>query len=214
MSVRGTPSERRSTGRVRALVAIVAALAIATTACDAREDDATVDASDVEGGAIEFRDGTGPRVDAPDRAMAMTIDAVETHGDDILVRIRVENADDGYLDMGADDTIYGPLLVMHDDRGNRYDSYAVEPAGVPGRRVADLSFRLVGPLDRAAESFTLELATQRGPLASPSTALPEGHGVRWQVDEPSGSEPAYAAPPRLPDLIHFWLETDPLPTHR
>jgi hypothetical protein len=88
--------------------------------------------------------------------------------------------------MGVEDTIYGPLLVMHDDRGNRYDSYAVEPAGVPGRRVADLSFRLIGPLDPDAESFTLELTTQRGPLTSPSGDLPEGDGVRWQVDDRGG----------------------------
>jgi hypothetical protein len=103
---------------------------------------------------------------------------------------------------------------MHDDRGNRYPSYAVEPAGVPGRRVADLSFRLTGPLDPDAESFTIELTTQRGPLTSPAGDLPEGVGVRWQVDDPAGSDPTFAAAPRLPDLIHFWLETDPLPDDR
>jgi hypothetical protein len=57
-----------------------------TTADDTATDDIT------DAGGIEFRDGSGPRVDAPDRAMAMTVDAVETHGDDILVRVRVENA--------------------------------------------------------------------------------------------------------------------------
>ncbi len=171
----------------------------------------TVGCAAGDGSAVELRDEAGPRVDAPDRAMAMTVDAVEQRGDDILVRVRVENADDQYLDMGVEDTIYGPLLVMYDDRGNRYDSYAHEPAGIPGRRVADLSFRLAGPLDGDAESFTLELATQRGPLTSPSGDLPDGDGVHWQVDDATGSGRAYAAAPRLPDLVHFWLETDPLP---
>lgn len=153
----------------------------------------------------------------------MTVDAVDVEGDDILVRIRVENSDDGYLDMGVQNTIYGPLLVMRDDRDNSYESYAVEPAGIPGRRIADLSFRLAGPLDPAAETFMLELATQRGPLTSPDGTVPDGDGVRWRVAEapradptlgdtnPEGSEPLYAPAPRLPDLVHFWLETEPLP---
>jgi len=172
--------------------------------------------------SIEYRDETGPHVDAPDRAMAMTVDAVDIAGDDILVRLRVSNSDDSYLDMGIQETIYGPLLVMRDDRENLYQSYAVEPAGIPGRRIADLRFRLAGPLDLGSNSFTLELATQRGPLTSPSASLPEHDGIRWRVVDPAaapmsngtnpdGSERIFAAAPRLPDLVHFWLETDPLP---
>jgi hypothetical protein len=213
MSVRAIPPERRSVRRVRSLVTVIAALVLATPACGAGTDDTTTDDTS-DAGAIEFRDGSGPRVDAPDRAMAMTVDAIGLQGDDILVRVRVENADDGYLDMGVEDTIYGSLIVMHDDLGNRYDGYAVEPAGVPGRRVGDLSFRLAGPLDRGAESFTMELHTQRGSLTTPPGALPDGDGVRWQVDGSDDGEPTYAAAPRLPDLIHFWLETEPLPDDR
>lgn len=220
MSVRAIRPDRRSVRRVRSLTLTVAALTLTAAACNTDTDDIT------DAGAIEFRDGAGPRVDTPERAMAMTVDAVETKGDDILVRVRVENTDDGYLDMGVEDTIYGPLLVMRDDRGNRYDSYAVEPAGVPGRRVADLSFRLIGPLDRDSTSFELELATQRGPLTTPAAPLPHHDGIRWRIDDqaaatptsaatnPVGSEPIFAAAPRLPDLIHFWLETDPLPADR
>jgi hypothetical protein len=187
-------------------------LALPIAACDAGGD-----------APVELRDEIGPHVDAPDRAMAMTVDAVEIADDDILVRVRVANSDDVYLDLGVEATIYGPLLVMHDDRGTRYESYAVEPAGIPGRRVADLSIRLAGPLDPRARSFTLELATQRGPLTSPDAALPRHDGIRWRVDAPSGatatsaatgpseSAPEFAAAPRLPDLIDLWLETDPLP---
>ena len=128
--------------------------------------------------------------------------------------------------MGVQGTIYGPLLVMRDDRDNLYESLAVEPAGVPGRRVADLSFRLTGPLDPDATSFTLELATQRGRLTSPTAPLPTHDGIRWRIDDPTAatptstdtnpdeSDPIYAAAPRLPDLVHFWLETDPLPADR
>ncbi|MFP5489295.1 MAG: hypothetical protein ACLGHQ_13440, partial [Acidimicrobiia bacterium] len=140
------------------------------------------------------------------------------------VRIRVANRDDAYLDLGVQDTIYGPLLVMVDERGHRYEGYAHEPAGIPGRRLADLSFRLAGPLDPDAESFTLELATQRGTVTSPSAALSDGDGVRWRVDDPvagapapAGSEPGepgFAATPRLPELIHFWLHTEPLSSER
>lgn len=187
------------------------------------DDDATTEARSTVGSAIDFRDEVGPQVDAPDRAMAMTVDAIDITGDDILVRLRVSNSDDGYLDLGVEGTIYGPLLVMRDDRGSVYESYAVEPAGIPGRRIADLSIRLAGPLDRDATSFTLELATQRGPLTSPAATLPERDGIRWRVDDPasatatsvdtgpSGPEPAFAEAPRLPELIHFWLETDVLP---
>ena len=195
------------------MVAIL--FALATAACGESDDDA---AGNVDT-AVEFRDEGGPQVDAPDRAMAMTVDAVEIAGDDILVRVRVSNHDDEYLDMGVQHTRYGPLLVMHDDRDNRYESYAVEPAGVPGRRIANLSFRLAGPLDRDSTSFTLELATQRGPLTSPAATLPRHDGVRWRVDDPSataandtepGSGPVFAAAPRLPEYINFWLESEPL----
>ncbi len=205
----------------RWLAACLIALALSTAACEVADDDATTDATSTVVSRIELRDETGPHVDAPDRAMAMTVDAIEIAGDDILVRLRVGNSDDGYLDMGVRGTIYGPLLVMRDDRGGVYESYAVEPAGIPGRRVADLSFRLAGPLDRDSTSFTLELATQRGPLTSPAATLPERDGIRWRVDdEPGatatsvdtgGSEPVFAEAPRLPDLIHFWLETEALP---
>lgn len=222
VTAREIEPRRRPAGRGRRLVAVPLAIALSTAACNTSDDRtasgpvASVDAP------IEFRDRTGPHVDEPDRAMAMTVDAVDVDGDDILVRIRVENSDDGYLDMGVKNTIYAPLLVMRDDHDNSYESYAVEPAGIPGRRIADLSFRLAGPLDPAAETVMLELATQRGPLTSPTWTLPDGDGVRWRVGEaspstptlggtnPDGSEPLYAAAPRLPDLIHFWLETAPL----
>ena len=103
---------------------------------------------------------------------------------------------------------------------------AVEPVGIPGRRIADLSFRLRGPLDADSTSFTLELATQRGPLTSPTAPLSTHDGIRWRIDDPTAaasastgsnpgeSEPVFAVAPRLPDLIHFWLETDPLPADR
>ncbi len=211
--------------RRRWSAAWLTALALSITACDTADGEAGPDATATStvGTSIELRDEVGPHVDAPDRAMAMTVDAIDVAGDDILVRLRVGNRDDGYLDLGVQGTIYGPLLVMRDDRGNVYDSYAVEPAGIPGRHVADLSFRLAGPLDRGSTSFTLELATQRGPLTSPAAPLPVDDGVRWRVDDPvvatatsvatvpDGSGPVFAAAPRLPDLIHFWLETDPLP---
>lgn len=214
------------TSRMRWSAVVVAALALSTAACSGLEDNAINDTNAEADTPIEFRDEVGPYVNAPDRAMTMTVDAVETTGDDILIRLRVENSDDAYLDMGVQDTIYGPLLVMRDDRGNLYESYAVEPAGVPGQRVADLSFRLAGPLDPDAMSFTLELATQRGPLASPTAALSRGNGIRWRIDGATAaavesnstnqgeSGPIYAAAPRLPDLVHFWLETDPLPADR
>lgn len=210
----------------RRLLAILAALAVTTAACEPDENDSTAEEAAADQSSIELRDETGPHVDAPDRAMAMTVDAVEFDGDDILIRLRVENSDDGYLDMGVQDTIYGPLLVMRDDQNNVYEARAVEPAGIPGRRIADLSFRLDGPLDRNAESFTLELATQRGPLITPSAELPTGDGVRWRIGDVvagamgsadadrGGAEPGFASAPRLPDLIHFWLETDPLPADR
>lgn len=216
----------RPTPRRRWSAALVAAFALSSAACSGQDDNAT---SDTEAGVdsrIEFRNEAGPHVDVPDSAMAMTVDALVAAGDDILIRLRVENSDDGYLDMGVQDTIYGPLLIMRDDRDTRYESYAVEPAGIPGRRIADLSFRLAGPLDSDAVSFTLELATQRGPLTSPIAPLPNDDGIRWRIDDataatPSsnatilrGSEPIYAAVPHLPDLVHFWLETDPLSSDR
>lgn len=204
----------------RWLIAPVAALVVATSGCEALDDGPGATGTASGEARIEFRDGTGPHVDVPARSMAMTVDAVDVDGDDILVRVRVENRDDDYLDLGVQDTIYGPLLVMYDERGNEYPGYASEPAGIPGRREADLSFRLAGPLDAEAETFTLELATQRGPLTSPSETLPDGRGVRWRVDDPVAGapapigghpgEPGFAAAPRLPDLIHFWLHTEPL----
>jgi hypothetical protein len=38
--------------------------------------------------------------------------------------------------------------------------------------------------------------------------------VREEDADPDGSEPVYSTAPRLPDLIDFWLETQPLPTNR
>lgn len=226
MNVAQAAPRTRPTRRNRWLAAFVTAVALSIAACNAQDDDATADTIVDADTPIEFRDEAGPHVDAPERAMAMTVDAVETAGDDILIRLRVENSDDDYLDLGARDTIYGPLLVMRDDRDNLYESFAVEPAGIPGRRIADLSFRLAGPLDRDATSFTLELDTQRGPLTSPTAPLSAHSGIRWRIDEPTAalptssdtgpgtSDPAYASAPRLPDLVHFWLETDPLPADR
>lgn len=206
MTTGGTRHVGRRTRR--RLVALIAALA-ATAACGGDADGSSI----VEEGdrSIELRDEVGPSVDVPEQDMAMTIDAVEFEGDFILVRLRVENRADGYLDLGVQGTWYGPLLVMHDDRDRRYEGRADEPAGIPGKRVADLSFRLDGPLDRDADTFTLELTTQRGPIVSPSESLPKGDGVRWLVDDGTDdSDPTYAVPPRLPDLIDFWLETTPL----
>lgn len=222
--------DARTVGQRRWLAASLTALVLSAAACATADDDASADTSaDASAGAdapIELRDQIGPHVDAPDRAMAMTVDAIDVVGDDILVRVRVSNSDDRYLDLGVQDTIYGPLLLMRDDREHLYESYAVEPAGIPGHRIAHLSFRLAGPLDPGATTFTLELATQRGPLIAPDATLPSGDAVRWRVDDPADgtptssdtvrdeSEPVYAAAPRLPDLIHFWLETEPLPADR
>lgn len=226
MTTCGTARQDRPARQHRRLLVFLAALAVPIAACEAGQNDSRAEETTTDETSVEFRDETGPHVDAPDRAMAMTVDAVEIDGDDILIRLRVENSDDGYLDMGVQDTLYGPLLVMRDDRENVYEGRAEEPAGIPGRRIADLSFRLDGPLDRDAESFTLELATQRGPLMSPSAALPDSDGVRWRVDDPTdgtptstaadqgASAPTFAAAPRLPDMIDFWLETDPLPVDR
>ncbi len=188
--------------------AALAALAV-VTACTGADDDAQPAARDES--SIEFRDEVGPSVAAPERSMAMTVDAVDVADDDILIRVRVTNGADDYLDMGVQQTIYGPLLVMRDDLENRYESYAVEPAGIPGRRLAELSFRLAGPLDPAASTFTLELATQRGELTSPPGPLPERDAVRWRVDDDTSADPTFAPAPRLPNLIHFWLETTALP---
>ena len=169
--------------------------------------------------ALARQGGVGPARRKKADAVGDPVD-IGVDGDDVLVRLRVENHRDAYLDLGVQGTIYGPLLVMIDDRGQRYEGYAEEPAGIPGRRLADLSFRLEGPIDRGAESFTLERATQRGTVTSPSAALPAGDGVRWRVDDPVAgapasagsdpSEPGFAAAPRLPELIHFWLHTEPL----
>lgn len=207
MTTVGTRRDRRRVAP--RIVALTTALVTATAACGA--DDAgssiLVDADR----SIELRDETGPSADVPDHDMAMMVDAVEVDGDHILVRLRVVNRDDGYLDLGVQGTRYGPLLVMRDDRDHVYEGRAVEPAGIPGERVADLSFRLDGPLDPDAETFTLELTTQRGPILSPSEALPEGDGVRWRVDDGSSDgDPKFSLPPRLPELIDFWLETTPL----
>ncbi|MEP1125815.1 MAG: hypothetical protein ABJH68_18195 [Ilumatobacter sp.] len=216
-------SRTRRSRRRLSLTALAAIVALSTAACGATDDGATSGAAVDADTPIELRDQVGPHVDAPERSMSMTVDAVDTVGNDVLVRLRVANSDDDYLDMGVQDTIYGPLLVMRDDRGNLYESLAVEPAGVPGRRIADLSFRLAGPIDPDATSFTLELATQRGPLTSPTAALPLHDGIRWRIDVPSTavpgatdadpdpSGPVFASAPRLPDLVHFWLETEPLP---
>ena len=131
---RARPTSRRS-----GLTPFVVTLALSTAACATPDDNASIGTAADADAPIALRDGVGPHVNAPDRAMAMTLDAVEIAGDDILMRLRVENSDDNYLDMGVQDTIYGPLLVMRDDRDNQYESLAVEPAGVPGRRIADLS---------------------------------------------------------------------------
>jgi len=207
-----TTGDRRHDGRRtrRRVAAVAVALALTGAAC-ASDDDAGTNVV-VEGDrSIELRDETGPSVHVPDQDMAMTIDAIEVDGNDILVRLRVENRKDGYLDLGVQGTRYGPLLVMRDEDDRRYEGRAVEPAGIPGERVADLSFRLDGPLDPDAETFTLELTTQRGPLVSPAAGLPADDGVRWRVaDGDEAGEPTFAVPPRLPELIDFWLETAPL----
>lgn len=214
----------RSTRHRRWPVPLIAALALSAAACDAPDDVPTADTAVDAIAPIEFRDEVGPHVEAPDHAMAMTVDAVDVVDDEILVRLRIVNRDDRYLDMGVQDTRYGPLLVMRDDREQQYESYADEPAGIPGRRIADLSFRLRGPLDPDATSFTLELATQRGPLTSPPAPLPEHSGIRWRIDDAAttdgssadsdGTEPIFARAPRLPRFVDFWLETDPLTADR
>lgn len=207
MTTHGT---RRDGHRRHRIAALVLALA-ATAACGGGDGDR---GEIVDGGrTIELRDEPGPFVEVPERDMAMTVDAVEVDGSDILVRLRVENHRDEYLDLGVRGTRYGSLLVLTDDLDHAYPGRAVEPAGIPGGRVADLSFRLDGPLDRDAETFTLELTTQRGPLVSPATDLPATDGVRWRVDGGSAAdaEPTFAVAPRLPKLVDFWLETAPLP---
>ena len=70
----------RPTSRRRWLAALFTALAFSSAACNRQDDNATTDTVVDADTPIEFRDEVGPHVDAQDRAMAMTVDAVETAG--------------------------------------------------------------------------------------------------------------------------------------
>lgn len=129
--------------------------------------------------------GIGPRAIDVDRDMAMVLDSIATDGDDIFVRVRVVNLNGSdWLDVGADDTFYAPLLVLRDDLGSTYPARAVEPAGVYDRSIGRFELRLDGPLDSNATELSAELATQRGPLATGTFDAPSGDAVRWWTEAP------------------------------
>ncbi|MGA9275789.1 hypothetical protein [Ilumatobacter sp.] len=166
-------------------------IAAVLSACAGSSDSATpattgsTTASTIEAGdgVAEIRSEIGPRAFGGDDAM-MVLDSIDVSGDDIFVRLRVVNGSDRFLNVGVQDTWYGPLLEMRDSLGNTYPARAVEPDGVEAYSVGDLRLRLAGPLDPEAEEFALELATDRGTLVTDAIPVPTGDGVRWWVESP------------------------------
>ena len=134
---------------------------------------------------VESRVEIGPRALDIDAAMMLVVDALDVSGDDIFVRVRVVNASDQFLNVEDEDNLYGPLLVIRDDRDNTYPARAVEPAGVASYTVGDMRFRVDGPFDPDAEDITVEVATSRGILATEPIAAPDGGVVRWLTESPA-----------------------------
>lgn len=145
-------------------------------------DSTTTEAGDV---VVETRNEIGPRALDIEAAMMMVVDSIDVSDDDIFVRLRVVNGSDEFFNVGVEDTLYGPLVEMHDDRGHTYPARAVEPAGVESHSVSTMRFRLEGPLDPGAEEFTVELATNEGRLATEPIAVPDGDAVRWLSESPA-----------------------------
>jgi hypothetical protein len=130
-------------------------------------------------------DEIGPRALDADEGVMMVVDAVDVSGDDLFVRVRVVNASDQFLNVEPSDALYGPLLVMSDNRDNIYPSRAVEPAGVDSYSVGEMRFRFDGPLDPEAEQIAFEIGTSRGRLATEPTAVPDGGVARWWIVSPA-----------------------------
>ncbi|WP_040493815.1 hypothetical protein [Ilumatobacter nonamiensis] len=165
----------------------------------------------INGADVERRSSIGPHAADSERAMALAVDSIQVDGDDILLSLRVINDDDHDLAVGAEDTFYAPLVVLHDDLDNAYPARAVEPAGVYAHSVGHLDLRLEGPLDPDATEFTTELTTDRGTIETGPAELPTGDAVRWWVDEnPTRGQPEFADLPHLPDLIHATISNDSL----
>ncbi len=139
-------------------------------------------------GGVETRHEIGPRAVDLDRHMMLVVDSIAVSVDSIFVRVRVVNLHgEEWLDVGADDTFYGPLLALRDDLGNTYPARAEEPAGVYEHSIGRFELRLDGPLDPRASELTVELATQRGTLATQPFAPPIGNAVRWWMEAPAVS---------------------------
>lgn len=132
----------------------------------------------------ETRSEIGPRALDVDAAMMLVVDALDLSGDDIFVRVRVVNGSDQFLNVEDENDLYGPLLVIRDDRDNTYPARAVEPAGVGSYTVGRMRFRVDGPFDPRADEFTVEVATSRGRLTTDPIAVPEGGVVRWWTESP------------------------------
>ncbi|NND74319.1 MAG: hypothetical protein HKN44_04875 [Ilumatobacter sp.] len=133
---------------------------------------------------VETRHQIGPRAIDVDRAMMLVVDSIDTSGDDIFIRVSVVTLGDEAVDVGVDDAIYGPLLELRDDLGNRYPARAVEPAGVYGHSVGRFDLRLEGPFDPAGTELTVELATQRGLLTTAPVEALAGDAVQWWSESP------------------------------
>lgn len=163
----------------------------------------------IDGVNVESRRHIGPRAIDVEREMTLAIDSMHLVDDDILVSLRVANNGDQDLAIGARNTFYGPLVVLHDDVTNTYPARAVEPAGVYPHSTGLLELRVDGPLDPNATEFTVELSTDRGALETEPADVPIGDAVRWWIDERSTSDAdAFAELPQLPDLIHAQISND------
>ena len=172
------------TPRPLASALLIAAVLSACAGSEATEasPSAVVESGEV---VVESRSEIGPRALDIDAAMMLVVDALDVSGDDIFVRVRVVNGSDRFLNVEDDDDLYGPLLVIRDDRDNAYLARAVEPAGVDRYTVGSMRFRVDGPFDPVAEEFTVEVATSRGLLATEPIAAPDGDVVRWLTESPT-----------------------------
>jgi hypothetical protein len=174
-----TPTSRQRSLRSRRRQLLVSTLLIATiVAACAGSDPATSE-------SVETRTQIGPRAIDIDRKMMMVVDSIDASNEDIRVRIRVANLSDQPLDVGVDDTIYGPLLTIRDDLENAYPAIAVEPAGIYSHSIGRFDLRLVGPFDPDAADFTVELATQRGTLITNQVPALDGDSVQWWSETPA-----------------------------
>lgn len=184
----------RSTAASRRAALAAACLVLVACAPNGSEGDRTAttepgpsDSAGVTGGRCppavapdrEVRPHVGPRAFDDVAATLVVLDALESAGDDVFVRLRVVNGSATFLDLGVRDTFYGPLAVMTDDLGGDYPAFAVEPTGVDAHSVGQLRLRLRGPLDPAASELTLRLETIRGPLTIDRVPAPCGDAVAW-----------------------------------